>query len=152
MSGSTANPQIPQGNLNRARGNIQVPSYPALNISAPYLGEGGFTFNRSTPVTTFIPTLTGQVLSPEPYQVGTLEIHLVKSQALAAQWEAQLLNISILGNIVFYSDTNALLPYNFTQCGILNVGPIQNNGKSAEYMVTLNATYIINNALFALVV
>jgi hypothetical protein len=150
MSGSTTgNPQISLGTLNRVRGNIQVPNFPALNVTASYMGEAGFTITRASPGTTMINTLTGRVVSPEVYQSVTAEIHLVKSQALAAVWETQLLNLSAIGPMVFYGDSAVLGSFSFVNCAIENVGPIQNNGRNAEYMVTVMGTYIINNALFA---
>jgi hypothetical protein len=152
MSGSIGNPQVNQGVLNRARGNIQVSSFPQLNITAPYLGINGFTATRTGTATTFINTLTGRVPSPEPYQAVTLEVHLVKSQALASLWETQLLALSTIGNILFYTDAAQQPIYAFTNCGIDNVGPIVVNGTSVDYMLSISGTYIINNQLFALTI
>lgn len=152
MSGTTANPQIAQGVLNRIRGNIQVASYPALNITAPFLGAAGFSFTRGGPATTMIDTLTGRVGSPEPYQPVDVEIHLVKSQALATAWEAQLKTLSIIGNLTVFTDSAVQPIYNFTEMAIQNVGAIAVNGKSVDYVLTLTGTYIINNGLFALVI
>lgn len=152
MSQTIGSPQIPQGALNRLRGNVQVPSFPALNVSAAFMGEGGFEFTRTTQATTMIGTMTGRVTSPEPFQAVDLAIHLVRSQSLAAQWEAQLLSLSVIGNITVYTDSLALPVYSFTNCAILNVGPLGATGKSAEYLVTLTGTLIINNQLWALTV
>ena len=152
MSGTTANPQIAQGVLNRIRGNIQIANFPALNITAPFLGAGGFSFTRGGPATTMIDTLTGRVGSPEPYQPVDVEIHLIKSQALATAWETQLQNLSIIGGITVFTDSAMQPTYNFTQMTIQNVGSIAVNGKSVDYTLTLTGTYIINNGLFALVI
>lgn len=152
MSQTIGNPQISQGTINRIRGNVQVPSFPALNVTASFLGEGGFEFTRTSPGTTMINTLTGRVVSPEPYQSVTVAMHLVRSQSLAAQWEAQLVSLSAIGNILVYTDSAVLPIYSFTNMAIENVGPITVNGKSAEYLVTLMGTYIVNNALWALIV
>jgi len=153
MSGTTtSNPQIAQGVLNRIRGNIQVSSFAALNITPSFLGAAGFSFTRSGPATTMIDTLTGRVGSPEPYQPVDVEIHLVKSQALATAWETQLQNLSIIGDITVFTDAAAQPTYSFTQMTIQNVGPIAVNGKSVEYLLTLTGTYIVNNGLWALVI
>ena len=149
---TTANPQIAQGVLNRIRGNIQIASFAALNITPSFLGANGFTFTRSGPATTMIDTLTGRVGSPEPFQPVDVEIHLVKSQALATAWETQLQNLSIIGDITVFTDSAVQPTYSFTQMTIQNVGPIAVNGKSVEYMLTLTGTYIINNGLWALVI
>ncbi len=150
MSQTIGNPQISQGTLNRIRGAIQVPNYPALNVTASFLGEGGITLSWSSPATTMINTLTGRVVSPEPYQAVSVGIHLVKSQSLAAQWEAQRVNLAAIGNMLVFTDAMTLQSYALTNCAIENVGEMTFNGKSSEYMVTVMGTYIVNNALFAL--
>jgi hypothetical protein len=153
MSGSSvANPQIPYGTLNRVRGQIQVPSYPALTVTAPFMGERGYSISRATPGTTMLNQLLGRVVSPEPYQAVTIEAHLAKSQTLAQQWENQLQSLSAIGQIVCFTDSMNLGPYTFINCAIENVDPIENSGKSAEYMVRIMGTYIINNALFQLTI
>lgn len=152
MSGTIGNPQIAQGTINLVRASVQITSFPALNVTAPFLGTGGVTLTPAGPVTTFIPTLTGRVPSPEPFQPYTIGLHLVKSQGLAAQWEAQRVSLSLIGSILVFTDSATLPSYAFTQCAIENVGEITSNGKSAEYMVTIGGTYIINNALWALLI
>jgi hypothetical protein len=153
MSGTTTgNPQIALGTLNRVRGQVQVTNFPALNVSASFMGEAGFTITRASPGTTMINTMTGRVVSPEPYMAITAEIHLVKSQNLAQLWENQLVNLSAIGPMLFYGDASTLGTFSFVNCAIETIGPIQNNGKSAEYVITVMGTYIINNGLFALTV
>ncbi len=152
MASASSNPQIAQGVINRIRGNIQIASFPALNVTASFLGDQGFSFTRAGPATTMINTLTGRVPSPEPYQPVDIEIHLVKSQALASAWEAQLQTLSIIGSILVYTDAATMPNYQFTQCAISNIAAISANGKSADYTLTLTGTYIVNNSLWALVV
>lgn len=152
MSQSIGNPQINQGVLNLIRGSVQVNNFPNLNVTASFLGAGGISMSWTSPTTTFINTLTGRVPSPEPFQSVTVGIHLVKTQPLAGQWESQRIALSIIGDILVYSDAAQLPPYSFTNCAIMNVGEIVSNGKSTEYMVTVEGTYIVNNDLWALVV
>lgn len=153
MSGTaTANPNIPQGTLNRVRGNVQIPGFPGLNVTASFLGEGGFAMTPTGPVTTMINTMTGRVPSPEVFQPYNIEIHLVKSMSLAAAWEAQRVSLSVIGSILVYTDSMTLPAYAFQQVAIENIGALTENGKSVEYMVTLTGTYIINNQLWALTI
>ena len=152
MSASIGNPQIPQGIINLVRATVQVPSFQNLNVTAPFLGSGGITISWNGPATTFINTLTGRVTSPEPYQPVTVAMHLIKSQVLATQWENQRVGLTLIGNILVFTDAAALPAYAFSNCAIENVGAITANGKSSEYEVTVGGTYIINNALFSLVV
>lgn len=153
MSGTaTGSPQVSQGFLNRVRGNIQVASYPALNVTASFLGRAGYSLSWGRGATTFIDNMTGRTISPEPYQPCTLEIHLVKAQALAAAWEAQRVSLSAIGNVLAYTTSSALSPYALTNMAIENVAPLQESGESAEYVLTLSGTYIINNQLWALTI
>jgi len=152
MSQTIGNPQIPQGVLNLTRVNVQVPNFPQLNITAPYFGTGGMTMSWTSPATTFINTLTGRVISPEPFQAVTIGLHLVKSQTLAGLWEAQRQSFTAIGNLLAYTDAALMPSYAFSNCAIENVNEITSNGKSYEYFVTVGGTYIINNQLFALLV
>lgn len=83
-----ANPQVPQGTLNRVRCSIIVPSYPALNITASYMSKSFATINFSGSFTELIPTATGGVASPEPYVMATVSVGLLRTQALSASWLA----------------------------------------------------------------
>lgn len=152
MSQTIGNPQIAQGVINLVRAAVQVPGATQLNVTASFLGAGGVSLTPAGPTTTFIPTLTGHVISPEPFQPYTIGIHLVKSQSLAAQWEAQRVALSAIGNLLVYTDSAVLPSYAFTACAIENVGDITSNGKSVEYYVTVRGIYTVNNQLFALVV
>jgi hypothetical protein len=152
MSGVLSNPQIPQGVINLARANVQIVSYPALNVTASFLGAGGISMTPTGPATTFINTLTGRVTSPEPYQPYNIAMHLIKSQNLAAQWEAQRQALTRLGNVLVFTDSAVMPTYAFTDAGIENVGEVLVNGKSVEYLVTLGATYVINNNLWSLLI
>ena len=152
MSQSIGNPQVQQGTINLVRVAVQVPNFPALNVTASFLGAGGVSITWGTPATTFIRTLTGRVNAPEPFQEVTVGIHLVRSQPLATQWENQRVSFGVLGNILVFSDAQQLPSYSFTNCSIENVGEIVANGKSTEYYVTIGGSYVVNNNLWALVV
>ncbi len=151
MSGS-GSPQVFLPPINRIRGNVQVQNFPALNVTASFLGKGGFEVTWNSPATTMLPTMTGRVASPEPYQAVTVGMHLVKSQSLASAWEAQRVALSTIGNILVFTTSRALAPYSFVNMAIENVGALTESGESVEYMVTLTGTYIINNNLWALTI
>jgi hypothetical protein len=116
------------------------------------MGAGGATISWQGPATTFINTLTGRVPCPEPFQPCQIGVHLVRSQVLANQWEQQRITLSMIGDVLLYSDSANLPPYSVSNCAIENVGELTFNGKSAEYYVTMGGTYSMNNALWSLVV
>ena len=83
------NPLVSQGSLNRLRASVVWPDNPTLNVTASYLGKEGVSLALDGEATTFINTLVGAVTSPEPYQMITLTIHLLKTQGLASLYKSQ---------------------------------------------------------------
>jgi hypothetical protein len=152
MSGTTGNnPNVTQGTLNRLRGSVVIPSYSNLNVTAPYLGRGGISIAFEGETTTMIPTMTGTVQSPMPYQMITVTVSLLKTQSLAAQWEAQRQVLSLIGDITITTDTSTLPNYTFNNCAIDNVRELNFAGEDAGYVVTLKGYYQINSSLWNLV-
>src|ERR1700742_4394296 len=93
------NPLVDQGVLNRVRGSVVWSGFPALNVTAPYLGKDGigiaFEGDGSATTGTMTGTMTGVVQSLEPYVMVTLKIGLLRTQPLAdaykKQWELNAL-------------------------------------------------------------
>jgi hypothetical protein len=98
-----------------------------------------------------IPTMTGTITSPMPYQMVTVTVALLKTQALAAAWETQRKQTTVIGDITITTDTSALPPYTFNNCAIDNVRELTFSGEDANYLVTLKGYYQINNTLWNLV-
>lgn len=141
-------PNVPQGILNRIRASMTIPSFPTLNVTAPFLGRRGISVSRNGPITTSLPTMTGAVQSPEPYQPIRLTAALIKSQALAGQWQAQELINSLLGNIVVRPDATPLTPYQYTNCALEQVDELTFNGENESYVIHLTGYYLINSSLW----
>ena len=146
-----ANPQIAQGTLNRLRGSVVIPDYPALQVTAPFLGRAGISISFDGETTTMIPTMTGSITSPMPYQMITVTIALLKTQSLAAVWETQRQDNSVIGDVTVTTDTTSLPSYTFNNCAIDNVRELTFSGEDASYVVTLKGYYQINNTLWNLV-
>lgn len=145
-----ANPQVPQGTINRLRGSVVITDFPQLNVTAPYLGRGGIVMRFGGNITARIPTLTGAVNSPEPYQEVTITVNLLKTQGLAAQYKSQIEDNSILGNITVTPDASTLPTYQLVNCSIENVADLNFAGENPDYPVTLVGYYQINSSLFNL--
>ena len=144
------NPQVVQGTLNRLRGSVVIPSFPNLNVTAPYLGRPGITMAFEGETTNAIPTMTGTVQSPLPYQMVTITIALLKTQALAPQWETQRQTLSVIGDVTVTPDTSSLPSYTMNNCAIDNVRELNFAGEDAGYVVTVKGYYQINNSLWSL--
>lgn len=142
------NPQIPQGNLNRLLGSVIFPSFPALIVTAPFLGQEGISLSRDGDAVDFLPTMTSNVTSPAPLQMVTIGIDLIRSQPLAQLFEAQLQTDAQLGNCTIRTDSGLLGPYKIQQCAIQTVGELRFNGRSAGYGVMLRGSYPINANLW----
>lgn len=93
--------------------------------------------------------MTGAVTSPEPYQMVTVRVSLLKTQGLAAAYEAQRLSQSTIGNIVIRPDVSAGIgPIDLSNCSIENVGELTFAGSDAAYPITLTGYEIINSSMW----
>jgi len=144
------NPLIAQGTLNRLRGSVVVPSFSTLNVTSPYLGKAGIKLSLDGETTTMIPSMTGTVTSPEPYQMASVTIDLLKTNGLAALYKAQMENNSVIGNITVIPDTSALPTYQMINCAIESVRELDFAGENASFMVVIRGYYIVNNAMWSL--
>jgi hypothetical protein len=143
-----ANPNIPQGTLNRLLGSVLFPNFPSLNITASFLGAEGIDVTFEGEMTANIPSLTGTVTSPEPYQMVRMTIHLLKSQPFADLWKRQLEQRTVLGPCTCRLDSNQLSPYSINNTSAKGVDRLDSSGKQAAYVVSLSGTYNINAALW----
>ena len=143
-----ANPIVPQGTLNRLRGSLTLPAFTALNVTAPFLGKEGISITFEGVVTTPIETMTGLVMSPEPYQRVSASIHLLKSQTLANSWKRQLETLSLIGDATIKTDAATLNPYQLSNTTIYQVAPLSFDGQNAGWTVSIVGIYYINSALW----
>jgi hypothetical protein len=142
------NPNIPQGVVNLLLATVTVQNFSALNVTPSYLGRNGIELSFDGEATLMIPTLTGTVTSPQPYQMVTVRIALLKTQALSQTYEAQRQTQSTIGNITVRPDTTTLQPYDLINCAIETVGALQFSGQNADYGVSIRGYYPVNNSLW----
>jgi hypothetical protein len=144
------NPLIAQGTLNRLRGSVVWANFPTLNVTAPFLNKEGIRLALDGEATTFIQTITGAVTSPEPYQMITLTMNILKTNGLAALYQAQMQNSTLLGNGTVITDTNALPVFPLINCAIESVRELSFAGEDAGFAVVVRGYWIVNNALWNL--
>jgi len=145
------NPNVPLGTLNRLKASVVWNDFPALNITASFLGREGIRLAPEGVVTLAIPAMSGVVQSPEPYQLVRVTLSLLKSQGLADLYKAQMELNTLLGQCTVRPDVaeNAGLgPFQFDNCAIDTIGELQFSGENAAYPVVLNATYYVNSQLW----
>jgi hypothetical protein len=143
-----ANPLIVQGSLNRLRASVVWNDFPSLNVTASYLGKDGISLALDGESTAFINTMTGAVTSPEPYQMITLTLNLLKTQGLAGLYKSQVETSALLGNGVVRPDSVALPAYDITNCAIESVRELKFSGEDAGYAVTVKGYYLVNSSLY----
>lgn len=143
-----ANPNVNLGQLNRLIASITWASFPTLNVTASFLNREGISLAFEGEATNILGAMAGTVLSPAPYQMVTCTINLLKTQGLAAQYEAQRQTNTVLGNGVVRPDALTLPPYQLINMAIEGVRELGFSGESAGYTVTTRGYILINNTLW----
>ena len=78
---------VNQGTINRLRGTISFTDHPELNITPAFMGKDMITITPQGDITHIIPTATGIVTSPEPYQVFEFSAHVLRTNALGDRFK-----------------------------------------------------------------
>jgi hypothetical protein len=143
-----SNPLISVGSLNRLVASVSWQNFSALNVTASFLNREGIRLALDGEATRMLPAMAGAVTSPEPYQMATITINLLKTQSLANLYKKQMELSTLLGNCTVRPDTTVLMPYDFTNAAIEGVREQNYSGEDAGYVVTIRATYNINSALW----
>lgn len=146
-----ANPLQAQGVLNRLKASVVWNSFSSLNVTAAFLGAEGIRLALDGAAVAFLPTMTGAVTSPEPYQMITLTMNLLKTQQLADLYKQQMETSALLGDGTVRPDVSSggIGYYQLTNCAIEAVREINFAGTDAGWVVTVRGYYIINNALWS---
>jgi hypothetical protein len=145
-----AAPLIQQGTLNRLRGSVVYAENATLNVTAPYLAREAISIAFEGDAGMLIPTLTGGVTSPEPYQMATVTINLLKSQALADAYKVQIETNVNVGDISVIADSATLSDYQIGNCVLKGVRDVTYDGNVPGFVVTLTGVYQVNSALWSL--
>lgn len=142
------NPLVAQGVLNRLRASVTIGQVPTLNVTAPYLGKDGIRLALDGEAVGYRETMTGAVTSPEPYQMATVTIHLLKSQQLADLYKQRMEVNALIGAITVRPDTNILGAYDIINCSIQSVRELNFSGADPEMAVVIRGYYLINDQLW----
>jgi hypothetical protein len=142
------NPSVAQGTLNRLLTQITLANFPQLNVSAPYMSKAFVTAQIGDGFTNQIPTATGVVNSPEPYVMATLVINLLRTQALAAAWLAQVQQYSVLGTVSGYSDSTVFGPLQLINASVVSIDPGGWDGTDPVVRITVTGVFYVNETLW----
>jgi len=145
------NPLVPQGTLNRLRGSVVYARNATLNITAPYLTREAISISFEGDAGVLLPTLTGGVTSPEPYQMASVTINMLKTQALAEVYKQRFESDTNVGDVSIITDASTLSDYQLVNCILKGVRDLAFDGNQPAYQVTLSGIYYTNNTLWNLV-
>lgn len=145
---ATANTATPLGVLNRLRTQVQIPSFPQLNITPAFLGKRSVRLTREGRIVENLDSLTGIVPSPEPYVKMGIHINLLKSQALANLYEQQLQTQAIIGQVIVRTDAATLQQFSINNASIINVEELSFAGDTPDYMISIEGYYPTNASLY----
>lgn len=143
-----ASPNIPQGTLNRLRGSITWPSFPALQITAPFLGRDGIEVSFSGDIVQYIETMTGAVTSPEPYISVDMTVSLNRSQTFSDLFKRQIETNALLGDATVRTDAATLGVFVVINSSIKRLRPLRINGTDAGFVIEIGGYYQVNQNLF----
>lgn len=144
------NPLVPQGVLNKVRGSLKFTQHPQLNISAAFLTEDAIDIQFQGDAGVLLPTLTGGVSSPNPYQMITVQLHLVRSQPLAQLFKQQIENDTYLGDVKIYSDSSTLGDFSLRSATLRSAGDMSFSGRDPAFLVSIFGIYDTNSAMWEL--
>ncbi|QQN37209.1 hypothetical protein JHW33_08380 [Rahnella aceris] len=141
---------ISPGVLNRVRASVKFNDHPELNVSASYLAKQGVEISFQGNITDFLPAMTGAVQSPQPYLIMQGKVHLLRSQALAAQYKSQWERNSAIGDAKLYSDSSVFGDFEIYDTGITNVQDMTFAGGEPGVAITITGTYYVNSEMWDL--
>ena len=140
---------VDQGSINRLRASVTVPSYPELNVISSYLGREGIRLALEGNATDILPTMTGTVTSPAPYQMATATVSIVKSTPLSGIYKTQFENDTLIGDITVIPDVTELPPYIIRNCALESVREMAFTGEEPVFVVTIRGYYQVNTGYFS---
>ena len=143
-------PQSPvaQGNLNRLLASIACADLPELNVISGYLAPEAIRLAFDDNATDLLPTMTGMVTSPKPYQGVTLTISLVKSTPLANTYKRQFENTTLVGGVMVIPDASNIDPFPLLNMTLETIREMNLGGTEAAFVVTMRGYRAVNQGFF----
>ncbi|WP_337049957.1 hypothetical protein [Serratia fonticola] len=138
------NPMISAGVLNRVRASVKFSNHSELNVSASYLAKEGVEISFQGNIVESLPAMTGVVQSPQPYLLSQAKIHLLRSQALAAQYKKQWEKDGVVGDVRLYTDSSTFGEFDLSNVAITSVADMTFAGNEPGVVITLTGTYYVN--------
>jgi hypothetical protein len=146
MAGRTP---VDQGTLDRTKAWINIPAFGGvLSVDAGFLAPEGIRLSFDDLATDLLPTMTGMVTSPKPYQGVTVTIALVKSTYKATQYQRQFNDQTLLGDAWIFPDALNLVTFPLHNVTLETIREMSFGGTEAAMVVTLRGYRDVNTGFF----
>lgn len=139
---------LPQGSINRLRASLVFADHPELNVTTAFLTREGISFAPEGDASQKLPTMTGAVDSPEPYQMVTITAHLNRAISLANLYQNQILTNTSLGSMNIIPDSTAQDPYEIEGVVLLGFQEQTFDGNNASMTIRFRGIWTINSDLW----
>lgn len=143
---------IDLGVLNRLHASVTFSDFAPLTVTSESLAKRAIALSPEGDATKFIEVLTGAVPSPEPFQMLTLRIHLVKTLSICADYQTQFKASTLLGKCTVRPDTSigtdGLQPFDVFNTALMTMGEMDFSGEDASFVVVLRGYWYVNQDLW----
>lgn len=145
-----ATQQILQGTLNRVLGSVFFSDSPELNITAGFLDKGGISLAHEGNLSDLLPTLTGAVVSPVPYVMASITIHLLKTQSVGSAFKSRMETSTTLGTVSVYPDVTpgVFTSFQLNSCVLQSFQEMAFDGTQPGFIVKIQGVWNINSNMF----
>ena len=138
----------PPGVLNRLRASVTYNNFPSLNVTSGFLTTEGIRLALEGNATDLLPAMVSLVSSPAPYLSASLTMSLVRSSALASLYKTQIEDVTLVGLVTIWPDTDVLTPFVLNNVALESVREMAMAGMEAAMVVTARGYYNVNTGFF----
>lgn len=140
------------GVLNRLAASLTFTAFPTLTVTSESLAKRAIALAPEGDATKFLEVLTGVVPSPEPFQMVTITVNLVRTLSICSDYQAQLQSNTLLGKCTVRPDINpgtgGLQPFDVYNTSLMTFREMEFAGEEAAFVVTLRGAWYINQLLW----
>jgi hypothetical protein len=138
----------PPGVLNRLRASVIFAEHPELNVTSNFLTTEGIRLALEGNATDQLPAMVSLVSSPAPYMAAAVTMSIVRSSSLASIYQGQLEDITLVGLVSIFPDTDVLNPFILNNVAIESIREMAMAGMEAAIVVSARGYYNVNTGFF----
>jgi hypothetical protein len=138
----------PPGVLNRLRASVTYNDHPELNVTSNFLTTEGIRLALEGNATDLLPAMVSLVSSPAPYLSASITMSLVRSSTIAQLYKLQIEDVTLMGLVTIWPDTDVLTPFILNNVALESVREMAMAGMEAAMVVTARGYYNVNTGFF----